>query len=145
ARDEMGKEQREYLLRQQLRAIQQELGEKDVEKAETELLRERFDKADLPEEAKKDVERELAKLERLPAQSPDFHVTRTWVEFVLDLPWHQLTDDNLEIAHAREVLDNDHYGLKEIKERILEHLAVLKRNPHAKAPILCLVGPPGVG
>jgi ATP-dependent Lon protease len=145
ARDEMSKEQREYLLRQQLRAIQQELGEKDAEKAEAELLRERFDKADLPEEAKKEVERELAKLERLPAQSPDFHVTRTWVEFVLDLPWRQLTEDNLEIAHAREVLDNDHYGLKEIKERILEHLAVLKRNPQAKAPILCLVGPPGVG
>jgi len=145
ARDEMSKEQREYLLRQQLRAIQQELGEKDGEKAEAELLRERFDKADLPEEAKKEVERELAKLERLPAQSPDFHVTRTWLEFVLDLPWHQLTEDNLEIAHAREVLDNDHYGLKEIKERILEHLAVLKRNPQAKAPILCLVGPPGVG
>jgi len=145
ARDEMGKEQREYLLRQQLRAIQQELGEKDGEKAETELLRERFDKSDLPEEAKKEVERELAKLERLPAQSPDFHVTRTWVEFVLDLPWHALSDDNLEIGHARDVLDNDHYGLKEIKERILEHLAVLKRNPHAKAPILCLVGPPGTG
>jgi ATP-dependent Lon protease len=145
ARDEMSKEQREYLLRQQLRAIQQELGEKDAEKAEAEILRERFDKADLPEEAKKEVERELAKLERLPAQSPDFHVTRTWVEFVLDLPWHQLTEDNLEIGHAREVLDNDHYGLKEIKERILEHLAVLKRNPQAKAPILCLVGPPGVG
>jgi ATP-dependent Lon protease len=145
ARDEMGKEQREYLLRQQLRAIQQELGEKDAEKAETELLRERFSKADLPEEAQKEVERELGKLERLPAQSPDYHVTRTWLEFVLDLPWHESTEDNLEIAHAREVLDNDHYGLKEIKERILEHLAVLKRNPQAKAPILCLVGPPGVG
>ncbi len=145
ARDEMSKEQREYLLRQQLRAIQQELGEKDAEKAETELLRERFSKADLPEEAQKEVERELGKLERLPAQSPDYHVTRTWLEFVLDLPWHESTEDNLEIAHAREVLDNDHYGLKEIKERILEHLAVLKRNPQAKAPILCLVGPPGVG
>jgi ATP-dependent Lon protease len=145
ARDEMSKEQREYLLRQQLRAIQQELGEKDGEKAEVELLRERFDKTELPEEATKEIERELDKLERLPAQSPDHHVTRTWVEFVLDLPWSTSTEDNLEIAHAREVLDNDHYGLKEIKERILEHLAVLRRNPHAKAPILCLVGPPGVG
>ncbi len=145
ARDEMSKEQRDYLLKQQLRAIQQELGEKDSEKAELDLLRERFEKAELPEEAKKEVQRELQKLERIPAQSPDHHVTRTWVEFVLDLPWNTLTDDNLEIAHAREVLDNDHFGLKEIKERILEHLAVLKRNPDAKAPILCLVGPPGVG
>jgi ATP-dependent Lon protease len=145
ARDEMSKEQREYLLRQQLRAIQQELGEKDAEKAEVEMLRERFEKTDLPEEAKKEVERELARLERLPAGAPDYHVTRTYLEFVLDLPWNKTTEDNLDIAHARQVLDDDHFGLKEIKERILEHLSVLKRNPDAKAPILCLVGAPGVG
>ncbi len=145
ARDEMTKEQREYLLRQQLRAIQQELGEKDADKAEVEMLRERFEKAKLPEEAKKEVERELARLERLPAGAPDYHVTRTYLEFVLDLPWNQVTEDNLDIAHARQVLDEDHFGLKEIKERILEHLSVLKRNPDAKAPILCLVGAPGVG
>jgi ATP-dependent Lon protease len=145
ARDEMSKEQREYLLRQQLRAIQQELGEKDADKAEVELLRERFAKVSLPEEAKKEFERELARLERLPAGAPDYHVTRTYLEFVLDLPWNTTTEDNLDIAHAREVLDEDHFGLKEIKERILEHLSVLKRNPEAKAPILCLVGAPGVG
>jgi ATP-dependent Lon protease len=145
ARDEMSKEQREYLLRQQLRAIQQELGEKDADKAEVEMLRERFEKANLPEEAKKEVERELARLERLPAGAPDYHVTRTYLEFVLDLPWNKTTEDNLDIAHARQVLDDDHFGLKEIKERILEHLSVLKRNPDAKAPILCLVGAPGVG
>jgi ATP-dependent Lon protease len=145
ARDEMSKEQREYLLRQQLRAIQQELGEKDSDKAEVEMLRERFEKANLPEEAKKEVERELARLERLPSGAPDYHVTRTYLEFVLDLPWNQTTEDNLDIAHARQVLDEDHFGLKEIKERILEHLGVLKRNPDAKAPILCLVGAPGVG
>ncbi|MBV9226517.1 MAG: endopeptidase La [Acidobacteriaceae bacterium] len=145
ARDEMSKEQREYLLRQQLRAIQQELGEKDADKAEVELLRERYEKIQLPEEAKKEFERELGRLERLPAASPDFHVTRTYLEFVLDLPWNKLTEDNLDIAHARQVLDEDHFGLKEIKERILEHLSVLKRNPEAKAPILCLVGAPGVG
>jgi len=145
ARDEMGKEQREYLLRQQLRAIQQELGEKDGEKAEIDLLRERFEKANLPEEAKKEVKRELGKLERLPSAAPDYHVTRTWIEFVLDLPWTNATEDNLEIAHARGVLDDDHFGLPEVKERILEHLSVLKRNPKAKAPILCFVGPPGVG
>ena len=145
ARDEMSKEQREYLLRQQLRAIQQELGEKDGDKAEVDLLRERYEKITLPEEAKKEFERELARLERLPAGAPDFHVTRTYLEFVLDLPWNTTTEDNLDIAHARQVLDEDHFGLKEIKERILEHLSVLKRNPDAKAPILCLVGAPGVG
>ncbi len=145
ARDEMGKEQREYLLRQQLRAIQQELGEKDGEKAEIDLLRERFEKANLPEEAKKEVKRELDKLERLPSAAPDYHVTRTWIEFVLDLPWTNATEDDLDIPHARGVLDDDHFGLPEVKERILEHLSVLKRNPKAKAPILCFVGPPGVG
>jgi ATP-dependent Lon protease len=141
----MSKEQREYLLRQQLRAIQQELGEKDGEKAEVEMLRERFEKANLPEEAKKEFARELARLERLPAGAPDYHVTRTYLEFVLDLPWNHATEDNLDIPHARQVLDEDHFGLKEVKERILEHLSVLKRNPEAKAPILCFVGAPGVG
>jgi len=145
ARDEMSKEQREYLLRQQLRAIQTELGEKDGEKAEVELIRERFEKANLPEEAKKEFERELARLERTPTNAPDYQVTRTYLEFALDLPWNAKTDDNLDIPHARTVLDEDHFGLKEVKERILEHLSVLKRNPGAKAPILCLVGPPGVG
>jgi ATP-dependent Lon protease len=109
------------------------------------MIRERFEKANLPEEAKKEFERELARLERLPAGAPDYHVTRTYLEFVLDLPWNSSTEDNLDIAHAREVLDADHFGLKEVKERILEQLSVLKRNPDAKAPILCLVGAPGVG
>jgi len=145
ARDEMSKEQREYLLRQQLRAIQQELGEKDGDKAEIELIRERYQKTELPEEAKKEFERELARLERLPSSAPDYQVTRTYLEFVLDLPWNKLTEDKLDIPHARQVLDEDHFGLKEVKERILEHLSVLKRNPEAKAPILCLVGAPGVG
>ncbi len=145
ARDEMSKEQRDYLLKQQLRAIQQELGEKDHDKAEVDLLRERFEAAKLPDEARKEVERELARLERLPSGAPDYHMTRTWVEFVLDLPWSIATDDKLEISNARMVLDDDHFGLTEVKERILEHLSVLKRNPKAKAPILCFVGPPGVG
>jgi ATP-dependent Lon protease len=145
ARDEMSKEQREYLLRQQLRAIQTELGEKDGDKAEVELIRERFEKANLPEEAKKEFERELARLERLPTGAPDYHMVRTYLEFALDLPWNAKTEDNLDISHARNVLDEDHFGLKEVKERILEHLSVLKRNPAAKAPILCLVGAPGVG
>jgi ATP-dependent Lon protease len=145
ARDEMSKEQRDYLLKQQLRAIQQELGEKDHDKAEVDLLRERFEEAKLPEEARKEVERELGRLERLPSGAPDYHTTRTWVEFVLDLPWGVATEDKIEIPNARQVLDDDHFGLTEVKERILEHLSVLKRNPSAKAPILCFVGPPGVG
>ena len=145
ARDEMSKEQREYLLRQQLRAIQQELGEKDNDKAEVEMLRERFEKADLPEEAKKEFEREMARLERLPAGAPDYHVTRTLPGVRARPAVEYATEDKLDIPHARAVLDEDHFGLKEIKERILEHLSVLKRNPDAKAPILCFVGPPGVG
>lgn len=139
ARDEMGKEQREYVLRQQLRAIQQELGEKDGEKAEIDLLRERFEKANLPEEAKKEVKRELDKLERLPSAAPDYHVTRTWIEFVLDLPWTNATEDNLKIAHARGVLDDDHFGLPEVKERILEHLQRAEEEPEGQGsdPVLC--------
>ena len=145
ARSEMSREQREYLLRQQMRAIQQELGEANPEQAEVGELRERLAKAALPEEARKEAERELGRLERIPSASPEHHVARTWLELVLELPWKAATEDNLDLKRARAILDEDHYGLKEIKERILEHLAVLKRNPDAKAPILCFVGPPGVG
>ncbi len=145
ARSEMSKDQREYMLRQQMRAIQQELGEKEPTEADIELLRERLDEADLPDEIRTEAERELKRLERLPAASPDHHVLRTYLEFIIDLPWLVSTDDNLDIARAREVLDEDHYDLKEVKERILEHLGVLKMNPDAKAPILCFVGPPGTG
>jgi ATP-dependent Lon protease len=145
AQSEMGREQREYLLRQQLRAIQQELGEQNPEQAELALLRERFEKADLPDEVRKEAERELARLEKLPAASPEHHVVRSYLELILELPWHKGSESVLEIARARQVLDEDHYDLKEVKERILEHLGVLKLNPGAKAPILCFVGPPGVG
>lgn len=145
ARSEMSKEQKEYLLRQQMRAIQQELGEKGDDKAEIELLREQLAKADLPEEVRKEAERELRRLEKLPTAAPDYHVIRTYLEYVLELPWRTLTEDHLDIANARKVLDDDHYNLKEVKERILEHLAVLKLNPGAKAPILCFAGPPGTG
>ena len=141
----MSKEQREYLLRQQMRAIQQELGGANGEQSEVELLRERLSKAELPEEAQKEAERELKRFERLPAGAPDLSIARTYLEFLLDLPWKKASDDVLDIGVARKVLDEDHYGLKEVKERILEHLAVLKLNPQAKAPILCFVGPPGVG
>ena len=145
ARTEMSKEQRDYLLRQQMRAIQQELGEKNPEQAEVDLLRESLEKAEVPDDVRKELERELGRLEKLPSSSPEHGVIRSYVELVLELPWNKYTTDNLDIGHARQVLDDDHFGLKEVKERILEHLGVLKMNPNAKAPILCLVGPPGVG
>ena len=145
ARTEMSKEQHDYLLRQQMRAIQQELGEKDGEQAEAEQLRERLEKADLPEDILKEAKRELDRLEKLPPSAPDYNVIRTYLDYVLELPWTKRTEDSLDIAKARQVLDEDHFGLKDVKERILEHLGVLKLNPNAKAPILCFVGPPGVG
>ncbi|HYL75715.1 MAG TPA: endopeptidase La [Bryobacteraceae bacterium] len=145
ARSEMNKEQRDYLLRQQMRAIQQELGDKGGEQAEAEQLRERLAKADLPEDILKEATRELGRLEKLPPGAPDYNVIRTYLDYVLELPWKKATEDSLDIPKARQVLDEDHFGLKDVKERILEHLGVLKLNPHAKAPILCFVGPPGVG
>jgi ATP-dependent Lon protease len=145
AETEMSKQQREYMLRQQMQAIQEELGEKNPEKAEVEELRRRLNEADLPDNVKKEAERELNRLERLPPIAPDYQVIRTYLDFILELPWKKTTTDVIDLAHARQVLDEDHYDLKDIKDRILEDLAVLKLNPEAKAPILCLVGPPGVG
>lgn len=144
AQNEMGKEQREYVLRQQLRAIQQELGGKEGE-SELELLRERLKAADLPDEIRKEADREMSRLDRLSTQAPDYNVGRTWLELILELPWRKAGDSPIDIAGARQILAEDHYGLKDVKERILEHLGVLKLNPGAKAPILCFVGPPGVG
>ena len=145
AQNEMGKEQREYLLRQQLRAIQGELGETSPERAEAQELRDRLITADLPEEVHKEFERELGRMERLPPAAPDYQITRTYLELVLELPWRKSTEDDLDLDKAQRVLDEDHFDLEKIKERIIEHLAVLKLNPKAKAPILCFVGPPGVG
>jgi ATP-dependent Lon protease len=145
AQEVMSKEQREYWLRQQMRAIQDELGESTPEKAEVVELRRRLQEADLPDHVRKEAERELGRLERMPAAAPDFAVTRTYLELVLELPWKKGSDPTIDLAAAREVLDADHYGLEKVKERILEHLAVLKLNPKARAPIMCLVGPPGVG
>jgi ATP-dependent Lon protease len=145
AETEMSKQQREYMLRQQMQAIQEELGEKNPEKAEVEELRRRLGEADLPDNVRKEAERELTRLERLPPVAPDYQVIRTYLDFVLELPWKKTTTDVIDLPHARRVLDEDHYDLKDIKDRILEDLAVLKLNPEAKAPILCLIGPPGVG
>src|SRR5579875_1071565 len=142
---ETSREQREYILRQQKRAIEQELGEKNPDQSEIDELKEKLGKADLPEEVRKEAERELARLEKIPSVQPEHHVIRTWLDYVIELPWRKHSDDNLDIPRARQVLDEDHFGIKKVKERILEHLAVLKLNPEAKAPILCFVGAPGVG
>ncbi|MBX7104013.1 MAG: endopeptidase La [Gemmataceae bacterium] len=145
AQGEMTREQRQYFLRQQMRAIQDELGERSPEGAEADVLREKLAAADLPEAVRVESDRELTRLERLPSQAPDYQVTRTWLELIAELPWKNSSDDVLDIERTQTILDEDHYGLTDVKERILEHLAVLKLNPKAKAPILCFVGPPGVG
>jgi len=145
AQEELGKAQRDYILREQMKQIQKELGEGESDQAEAQLLRERIEKADLPDEVRAEAERELKRLERLPAAAPDYHVIRTYLDWILDLPWKKSTEEALDLNKAQAVLDEDHYDLEEIKQRILEHLAVIKLNPKTKAPILCFVGPPGVG
>jgi ATP-dependent Lon protease len=147
AQAEIGKSQREYFLRQQLKEIQQELGELESEALDGDLgeLKTRIEEADLPEIVLKEATRELKRLVKLPPASPDHQVIRSYLELVLELPWNTVTEDHLDLTHVRSILDEDHYGIQDVKERILEHLAVLKLNPAAKSPILCLVGPPGVG
>jgi ATP-dependent Lon protease len=142
---EIDKGQREYLLREQLKAIQRELGEGDEQQAEINELRQRIEQANLPEDARKQADRELGRLERLPPAAAEYGVIRTYLEWLVELPWSVTTEDNLDIAHAREVLDADHYDLERVKDRILEYLAVRKLNPESPGPILCFVGPPGVG
>jgi ATP-dependent Lon protease len=146
AQGEMDKAQRDYVLRQQMKAIQKELGEDETgEKAEAGQLRERLDQADLPEEVRKEAERELRRMEQLPQAAPDYHVIRTYLEYVLDLPWKKSSEEKLDLNEAAKILDEDHYGLEDIKERILESLAVVKLRPDSKSPIMLFVGPPGVG
>jgi ATP-dependent Lon protease len=142
---ELDKGQREYFLRQQLKAIQEELGEGDPEQAELRELRERVEQADLPEETRKALERELARLERLPSASAEYGVIRTYVDWILSLPWSTMTEDNLDLERARTILDEDHYDLDKVKDRIIESLAVAKLKGDVSGSILCFVGPPGVG
>ena len=142
---EMDKSQREYVLRQQLKAIQEELGETDETQAEVNELRERIDEAGLPEEVDKQARRELDRLAKLPPAAAEYGVIRTYLDWIVSLPWSVLTEDDLEIAHAREVLDEDHYDLEDVKDRILEFLAVQKLKSEVSGPILCFAGPPGVG
>ena len=147
AQGEMDKAQRDYILRQQLKQIQKELGEDDEggEKAEAQQLRERLDTADLPEDVRKEAERELKRMEKLPQAAPDYQVIRTYLEYVLELPWKKASEDKLDLVEAKRILDEDHYGLEDVKEKILEFLAVIKLRPDTKSPIMLLVGPPGVG
>jgi ATP-dependent Lon protease len=143
--EEMGKEERDFLLRRQLKAIQDELGESDESGESTAAIRKRIEEADLPEEVKKEALREVRRLDRMPSAAPDNQITRSYLELLLELPWNKSTPDTLDLERARKILDEDHFDLKEVKDRIVEHLAVLKLNPKANAPILCFVGPPGVG
>jgi ATP-dependent Lon protease len=142
---ELEKGQREFFLRQQLKAIQEELGEGDPEQAETNELRERIDALDLPEEVEKAAARELGRLGRLPSAAAEYGVIRTYLDWIATLPWGVTTTDNLDLSRAREVLDEDHYDLEKVKDRIIEHLAVSKLKQDPSGQILCFVGPPGVG
>src|SRR5574341_1248546 len=161
ARGEIEKVQREYFLREQMKAIQKELGEKDEQAAEVEEFRRKIDEAKMPEEADKQARRELDRLSRLPTVAAEYGVIRTYLDWLVSLPWSKSTEDNLDISHAREILNADHYGLEDVKDRILEFLAVrklrLERKDQAQEPskdqirreregvILCFIGPPGVG
>src|SRR5256714_81681 len=142
---EMDKGQREYFLRQQLKAIQEELGEGDEQAAEANELRERIEAADLPEHVRKQADRELERFERLPPQSAEHGVIRTYLEWIVELPWSKSTDDHIDLKAPPRQLNKDHYDIDKVKDRILEFLAVRKLKPDAPSAILCFVGPPGVG
>jgi len=143
--EEMEKGQREFFLRQQLKAIQEELGEGDAEQAEINELRSQFESMNLPEDVRKAADRELSRLEKLPSAAAEYGVIRTYLDWLATLPWDKTTEDNLDLEQARKVLDEDHYDLEKVKDRILEYLAVSKLKNDLSGPILCFVGPPGVG
>jgi ATP-dependent Lon protease len=144
-KSEMDKVQRDYYLREHIKALQRELGETDERLREMEELQFRLEEAGLPPAALKEAERELARLKRTPPTSPDHQVIRNYLEWMIELPWSVSTEDNLDLAQARRILDEDHYDLEKVKKRILEFLAVRKLKPDMKGPILCFVGPPGTG
>jgi ATP-dependent Lon protease len=142
---ELQKNQREYYLREQMKAIQKELGEGDDQQREINELRDKIEAAGMPEEAKKEALRELDRLSKMSPAAAEYTVTRTYLDWLVALPWNKRTEMEIDILRAKEVLDNDHYDLEKVKERILEYLAVRKMKPDIKGPILCFVGPPGVG
>ncbi len=144
-RVDMEKQQRDYFLNQQLKTIQEELGQSNPHEEEIEQLVRRAQKKDFPKEVKQAFNKEINKIRRMNPQVAEFSVQLTYLELMLDLPWNEYTEDNFDLKKVMKVLDQDHYGLDKVKERILEHLAVLKLKGDMKAPILCLVGPPGVG
>ncbi|MGQ9592510.1 MAG: endopeptidase La, partial [Planctomycetota bacterium] len=141
----LDKAQREYYLREQLKTIQKELGEEDAKAVEIQELSEAIAKAGMPAEVEKEARRELHRLERMPEAAAEYSVIRTYLDWLIELPWSKLSDDTIDVSRARAILDEDHYGLAKVKRRILEFLAVRKLKPSAKSAILCLVGPPGVG
>jgi ATP-dependent Lon protease len=143
--EEIDKNQREYFLRQQLKTIREELGELGDETAEVEELRQRVEEAQLPEEVRTAVDREIGRLERLPTAAAEYGVIRTYIDWILSLPWSEETQDDLDLRRARRILDEDHFDLDKVKERIVEHLAVTKLKEDVSGPILCFAGPPGVG
>jgi ATP-dependent Lon protease len=144
-KESMDKSQRQYFLREQLKAIQKELGETDGKDIEVEELRKKLYDAKMPPEVEKDVLKELARLERIPEAAPEYSLLRTYFDWLVELPWNIFTEEQIDLPKAREILDADHHGLEKVKKRIIEFLAVRKLMPHGKSPILCLVGPPGVG
>jgi ATP-dependent Lon protease len=143
--EELAGRQREHILREQLRQIQKELGEGEEGQAEIAELREAIDKAGMPEEAEKQARKELKRLERMPEASAEHGMIRSYLDWLIELPWSKASEDRIDITEARRILDEDHYGLPKVKQRILEYLAVRKLKPEGKSPILCFVGPPGVG
>lgn len=145
AASEMGKMQKEYILREQLKAIQKELGEQDDHARDVEEFRQKIKDAHMSEQAQEAATKELDRLERMNTASAEYTVTRTYIDWLVSLPWDKRTNDNLDIKHAQSVLDEDHYGLEKVKDRILEFLSVRKLKDSVKGPILCFVGPPGVG
>ena len=144
-RNQIEKNQKEYYLNEQMKAIQKELKQKDDNSKEIEELRAKIKQSSMSEEAREVAEKELARMEKMMPQSPEASVIRTYIEWLLDLPWKKLTKDNLDLVRAKEILDEDHYGLDKVKERVIEYLAVLSRVKKIKGPILCFIGPPGVG
>ena len=144
-RKQIDKSQKEYVLREQMRAIQSELGESGSVQSEADELRERLAALDVSDDIRDKVEKEISRMEKLSLGSPELGVIRTYVDWILDLPWGITTEDNLDLTHARKILDEDHYGLEKVKDRIIEYLAVLARKKDMRGPILCFVGPPGTG
>jgi ATP-dependent Lon protease len=144
-KDSMDKAQRQYFLREQLKAIQKELGEDTGESVEVEELRKKVLDAKMPPEVEKEVLRELSRYERMPEMAAERSMIRTYLDWMIELPWNVLSEEEIDLPKAREILDADHYGLDKVKKRIIEFLAVRKLAPHGKSPILCFVGPPGVG